>query len=182
MRNVWVFVDETDILTRDLAQREPRQEKRGPSASLTPASTFYTSHPSHRSPSRRMSAGRCQTRVCIKDLDPPPPARYAGEGSEGPGGSTAIAHGSLRCSAVAVKAPGLRAGGFSLPAVCRCFWSGRCWVRTSDLCRVKAAEVYSGGCRRVPQCTLVEPRSRASSVVSVRCVPLRNAPVAVRLQ
>jgi hypothetical protein len=27
----------------------------------------------------------------------------------------------------------------SFPAVCRAFPSGRCWVRTSDLCRVKAA-------------------------------------------
>jgi hypothetical protein len=34
---------------------------------------------------------------------------------------------------------GVRIEGVSFPAFCRAFPSGRCWDRTSDLCRVKAA-------------------------------------------
>ena len=63
-------------------------------------------------------------------------ALHAGEGREGIGGSTEIAYGIPRCSTVAVRSPRLASEGSFFPAIYRYFWSGRCWVRTSDLCRV----------------------------------------------
>ena len=44
-----------------------------------------------------------------------------------------------------VPSTGVRIEGVSFPAFCRAFPSGRCWVRTSDLCRVKSRYCYLGG-------------------------------------
>jgi hypothetical protein len=40
------------------------------------------------------------------------------------------------------EASGAKVKGFPFLVVCRYFTSGRCWVRTSDLCRVKAGRYY----------------------------------------